>query len=328
MEAAEKRPKTVRAYRDRVEKFVEYLGRHGIELAGVDTEKVNHYMEYLLIKRRQAAGTRSQVFYAIKKFFDFLMERGAVEENPVKGARRIKVERRISGCLTNDEVSLLIHAPGLKTEIGMRDTAILTFMTAVGPRASAVCGLRLGDIRAEEITVPPRCSRCGQTDYSGRSTLPARKKHVAIVTIREKGGKRWDVPMHDKAYFYLSQYIAHRERAKNSDIVFPAYSRHAGIRQLNRHGLYRLVRKHAARAGIKGRVTPHSLRRAAITWLLDCGVDSMVVRNLVGHSYLTTTEMYRAVTHRSFTLAGVATEKSLLEAIETPMDGLLDGIRK
>ncbi len=327
LEAQECREKTIQAYRGRVEKWLEYLARHKVGYLEVDKERINYYMHFLLVKQKAAAGTRAQAFYSIKQFYTYLITRGQIEINPVDGAVIPKKEQKLKGSLTNDEIALMINAPGVNTELGLRDTAILTMMASIGARASAICGLRTGDIKAEQVRLPGRCTHCNQVDRSGRANLKGKKKMVVIVNLKEKGGQKWGVPLHDKAAFYLNQYILTRKLARDSDIVFPAY-RCKELRPINRHGLHTLVKKYAARVGIKESVTPHSFRRAAITWLLDCGVDEIVVQRLVGHADLSTTEKYRAVTHRAFHWAGIAAEKSLLEAIETPMDGVIESISR
>lgn len=323
MEAQEASSRTVKSYREKARKLLVYLRRHKVELAAVDSSAVDLYMQYLLINKKQARNTRAQTRYALKRFFAYLVERGEASANPVDKSKPIKKEKRVAGSLTNEEITLMIHAPGVDTELGLRDTAIIAMLASVGARATALCNLRMGDIRIEEVRIPPRCTHCGQVDYSGGSKLRGRKKKIPIVKLREKGGKEWDVPLNDKAAFYLNQYLVQRVHGRDSDVIFPRYRRQP-IAPITRHGLRELIRKYAARAGVKGSVSPHSFRRAVITWLMDCGVDEMVVKNFVGHAWLSTTEIYRAVTHRSFAWAGVAEEKSLLEAIETPMDGLMD----
>lgn len=326
LEHNEKMPKTIRNYESKVVKFLEYLKRHGIDLFNLSNEKVDLYLQYLLLKKKQAASSRSLALTGIKLFYDYLESRGLVDKNPTMGVKGPKREKRRMGSLTNDEVQLMIYAPGLDTELGMRDTALMCVLTAVGSRVSALTKLRTGDIRVETVTIPPRCYHCGQVDYSGASRMRAQKKQMAILTIKEKGGKEWPIPLNEKAAYYLNQYLIHREHAKDSDILFPQY-RSKVVKAISRHGILQVVKKHAQRAGIKSNVTPHSFRRAAITWLLDCGVDQMVVKNFFGHAALTTTEMYRNVTHRSFVFAGAAAERNLLEAIETPMDKVIGRVR-
>lgn len=323
LELGEKGHRTVRAYEERAKAFIAYQDAHGADFMGVDPEGISLYMQYLLIRKGLKAGTRSQIFYALMSFYNYLVSKGLMRRNPVAEAPRVKPERRMKDCLTNDEVTKMIYAPGLKTEIGMRDTAILTLLTALGNRATALCNLTIKDIRVEEVVIPPRCSHCGQIDYSGTSSLRGRKAQMMIVRLHEKGGKEFSVPIHDKAAFYLNKYLVLRAYAKDSDIVFPRYQRKV-VEPINRHGLYAIIRKYARAAGVKGKVSPHSFRHAAATWLLDCGVNELTVKNLLGHSSLTTTERYRHVSHRAFIFSGAAREKNLLEAIDTPMDGLLE----
>lgn len=327
LEKRERGVKTIKAYLDKVERFSKYLDTHSLGFKDLTAEKVDQYMYFLLAKEKLSAGTRSQTFYALKQFFSYMVKRGELAVNPFDGATRVRKEKRVKGCLTNDEITKMIHAPDLKAEIGIRDTAILAMLTALGTRATALCGLRVGDIKVEEVTIPPKCRHCGQVDYAGQSRLKGSKKPIVIIRVREKGKKEWDIPISDKAAFYLQHYLINRKHNKDSDIVFLCYRRKEP-KAINRHGLYDLVRKYAKLAGVNGRVTPHAFRRAAVTWLLDTGVDPIVVKNFFGHESLETTELYRNTTHRSFMWAGVAGEKSLLEAIETPMDALVERLRR
>jgi len=319
----EKSPFTVRSYLEKVVPFCQWLDARAVDILEVDPQEAGYFFQYLLLKKKHAANTRNLAYTAIRQFYNYLVAQQLMAANPLDDVTAPKKEYRKMGALTNDEVQLLIHAPGMDTERGLRDTAMIALLTAVGSRVSALTRLRLGDIRAEEVTLPPRCGYCNQVDYSGASRMRPKKKTMAILTLREKGNKQWDIPLNDKGAFYLNQYLVQREFGSDSDIVFPALKRRP-VRPISRAGILSVIKRYAREAKIKGSVSPHSFRRAAITWLLDCGVDEMVVKNYFGHAALSTTERYRNVTHRSFMFAGVAAEKNLLEAIETPMDKIIE----
>ena len=119
-----------------------------------------------------------------------------------------------------------MYAPGLKTEKGKRDTAIMAVLMSAGNRTSALVNLKVSDIRGERVRIPPKCHHCGQTDYTGRSRLKGREEEMVLIDLKEKGGKSWSVPLHRKAAFYLNQYLVQREHGKNSDIVFPSLGSH------------------------------------------------------------------------------------------------------
>lgn len=147
LEHNERMPKTIRNYESKVVKFLEYLERHGIDPFNLSNEKVDLYLQYLLIKKKQAASSRSLALTGIKLFYDYLESRGLVDKSPTVGVKGPKREKRKMGCLTNDEIQLMIYAPGLDTELGMRDTALICVLVAVGSRVSALTKLRSGDIR-------------------------------------------------------------------------------------------------------------------------------------------------------------------------------------
>ena len=327
LEREELFPRSVKSYRAKVVQFFRYLEERGQGLTDIDGEAANVYFHWLLIKKLQSSNSRYASYIGLKRFYAYLVDREEVKVNPILSVRPPKKERRPKGSLTVDDAQRMMYAPGLKTEKGKRDTAIMAVLMAAGNRTSSLVNLRVGDLRSERVRIPPKCHHCGQTDYSGRSRLRGREEDMAFIDLKEKGGKSWSVPLHKKAAFYLNQYLVHREHGKNSDIVFPSLRGKRDpddVKPISRHGIYALIKKYAREAGIKVDVSTHSFRHLVITWQLDCGVDEMLVKNFVGHSKLTTTEGYRGITHRAFTQAGMADEKNILEAIETPMDDILN----
>ncbi|MEE8574945.1 MAG: tyrosine-type recombinase/integrase [Thermodesulfobacteriota bacterium] len=316
-------PISIETYNIKLRKYAAWLEAQQIQILEVTAKDLDIYFQYLLIKDRLASSTRASYYTAIKIFYDYLEGNAYIEENPTAGVKPPRKERTYPGCLTNDEITLMLHAPDRKTDIGRRDMALLALLTATGVRVSALCNLRLEDIKLEEISIPARCPRCEQVDYTGRSRLPAKKQQIHIITLKEKGKKSWTIPVSEKAILYLNLYLNEREHGKDSPIVFVS-SQTSQVRPLTRQAIWALVRKYARRAGITARVTPHSFRYAVITWLLDCGVDSMTVRDFVGHNFQATTELYKNRTHRALIYAGAHAERNLLAAIETPLDAVLN----
>jgi len=327
LEREELSPRTVKSYRDKVEQFARYLKDRDKGLLSVDGEGANVYFHFLLIKKLQTANTRYSSYNALKRFYTFLVSRGEISSNPIDDVKAPKKERRPKGSLTVDDAQRMMYAPGLKTEKGKRDTAIIGLLMAVGNRTSSLINLKVRDIRSERMRIPPKCHHCGQTDYSGQSRLRGKEKQMVFVKLYEKGGKTWDVPLNEKAAFYLNQYLVHRAHGKNSDVVFPSFRGKRDpddVKPITRHGIYALIKRYAQEVGIKENVSPHSFRHLVVTWWLDCGVDPILTKNFVGHSTLSTTEVYRGITHRSFVQSGMAEEKNILDAIETPMDDIIN----
>ena len=328
LERDELSSKSVKSYRTKVVQFSRYLEGRSKGLTAVDGEEASVYFYWLKIKKLHTSNTRYSSWIGLKRFYDYLVERGEVATNPILSVKPPKKERRPKGSLTIDDAERMMYAAGLKTEKGKRDTAIMAVLMSAGNRTSSLVELRIDDIRGERVKIPPRCHHCGQTDYSGQSRLRGREEDMVLIDLKEKGGKSWSVPLHKKAAFYLNQYLIQREHGKNSDVVFPSLRGKKdpdNVKPITRHGIYALIKQYAREAGIKGNVSPHSYRHLVVTWLLDCGVDEMVTKNLVGHAKLATTEAYRGVSHRAFMFAGIAHEKSILEAIDTPMDKIMEG---
>ena len=330
LEMAEKSEKTVRNYQDKAEQWLKYCQERKMDPLTISQEDFEVYLHWRLVKRRQRGTTRYAHYIGVKLFYEHLLRKGLVESNPIAGVSPPKKERRSKGCLTNDDIEMMIAAPGMDAEKGMRDTALLCILAAVGNRVSSLTTLTTDNLKTDRIPVPPKCLHCGQVDFAGHSTLRKKTEQVLIITLKEKGKKEWSVPLHDKATFCLLQYLANREHGHESKIVFPSFHGRRDpvhVKAITRQGILSVVKEYAKVAGIRESVSPHSFRGAAITWALDCGIDPQTVQNFYGHSSLSTTSEYRGVTHRSFMWSGIAKQMNLLEAVNTPVDDLMERVK-
>lgn len=330
LERAEKSSKTVRNYQDKAEQWLKYCEARKMAPLQINQEDFEVYLHWRLVKKKQKGSTRYAHYIGVKLFYEYLLGRGLVEINPIAGVSPPKKEKRIKGCLTNDDIEMIIAAPGMDTEKGMRDTALLCILAAVGNRVSSLTTLTTDDLKTDSVDIPPKCSHCGQVDFAGHSSLRRKREQVLIITLKEKGKKEWSIPLHDKATFCLLQYLANREHGRDAKIVFPSFRDKRdplAVKSIKRGGILKVVKEAAASAGIREAVSPHSFRSAAITWSLDCGIDPQTVQNFYGHSSLATTSGYRGVTHRSFMWSGIAKQMNLLEAVNTPVDELMGRLK-
>lgn len=322
LERQQRLASTVRSYPAKVELFLAWLATQGKTVPQADADVVFAFLEHLTLGRKQAANTRRTYMFALRSYFDFLVEKQVVPENYAKTIAMPKRAYTPPGNLSEEEIAKLMHAAfENKTEKGMRDLAIISVMAGTGCRVSALSNLRLSDFRTTEITVPERCQYCQQSILSGRFAGRGKKVKATMVRLKEKGAKTWDVLLPEKASFYLSQYLTNRKDGFGSEIVFPTkYGKK--LLPINRTTVVSMLRKYAAKAGVTAPVNPHMFRHAAITWWLDYGVDPETVQRMVGHAALAQTLEYRHRSMRSYVFSGISGEKNLLENMPTPMDVL------
>ena len=269
-------PYTVRNYASDLQALFSFLREKGVTSPlEVDKQGLRQYLSYLYDKHIvKSSVARKQS--AIRSFYRFLKREGVVKESPIpltrKGGRlsafSIKLERRLPSFLTVEETVWLLNTPDLTTLQGQRDRAIMELIYASGLRISEMEKLNLE-----------------QVNFSTRE-----------VRVWGKGRKERVVLMGEPAAGYLSSYIGHARRRllgdKQENAVF-----------INRYGerltarmVQKMLHKRAQEAGIKKEVHPHTLRHTFATHMLDGGADLRVVQELLGHSQLSSTQIYTHVT--------------------------------
>lgn len=328
MERQQSRPKTIKSYSNKVRIFVAWLDKKLVGVPEVDPDRVFEFHQYLMHERKNKASTRSSYLGALRNYFDFLVDQGLFKKNPAKEVVKPKIHKTPPNSLSEEEIEkLMVAAFEKKTEKGLRDLAMIAILTATGSRVTAVTDMKLTDFRPTEIIMPENCQHCGQPILTGRLAGRGKKKKVTMVSLHEKGGKEWDIILHDKAAFYLSQYLNSREIGANTNIVFPVLKGDA-VKPISRQGVLYVIKRLAKKAGITRKISPHCFRHAAITWLLDIGVDPEVVQRWFGHRALAQTMEYRNKSIRSFVWSGVGTERNLFEHVKTPLDALFNKVSK
>lgn len=322
------RPKTIKSYKMKISLFVLWLESKGVEVPEVDPDHIWKFHEHLLIDREQKASTRTSYLNALRNYFEFLIDKGIFQKNPAKEVTRPKIHPSPPRSLNEEEITRLMTAAfANKTEKGMRDLAIMSILTGTGCRVSALTALRIMDFWTKDEMLPQTCQTCGQYLLSGRFAGRGKKVKVTMVHLQEKSGKEWNILLPEKATFYLSQYLNNRKVGMQTDIVFPV-RRGGEIRTISRHGVLYMLKRYAKKAGIAKALGPHAFRHAAITWWLDYGVDPETVQRWVGHAALQQTLAYRNQSSRAYIHSGIATDRNLLERVQTPMDIVFKKVRQ
>ena len=255
---------TLKAYGNDLKKFSAWAGGQGKTLTAARREDILRYLSHRLAQGRKARST-ARCLSCLRALYRYLLRENLVPNDPTLRIESPRLGRPLPDALTEQEVERLLAAPDLATPLGMRDRAMLEVLYACGLRVSELTGLRLGAINLRQ----------------------------GVVRVMGKGSKERLTPMGEEAIAWLTQYLAgaRNELLQNNlalDVVFP--SRRG--RPMTRQTFWYRVREHARTAGIRKKLSPHTLRHAFATHLLNHGADLRVVQLLLGHADLSTTQIY------------------------------------
>ena len=211
-----------------------------------------------------APASISRAVSATRGFFKFLMLDGHIKSHPAEDLDTPQRFSYLPKFLTEDEINRLLAAPDIATEEGIRDRAILEIMYATGLRVSELVALKQADVDLL----------------------------AGLVVCHGKGNKERRVPLGKSAIHWLQQYSA--VKAGYGKQTSPNVFLHRG-RPFTRQLAWSMIKRHAENAGIKD-VSPHTLRHSFATHLLQHGADSRSVQALLGHSDISTTQIYTHIT--------------------------------
>lgn len=253
---------TVSSYSSDLIKYFSYLEKKKLNPVSVTREDIGKYLGQL--KTKFAERTIARNLSAVKMFYKFLINEGIVTDNPARLLEPIKLPGRLPGILSKEEVDNLLSMPDIDTTLGQRDSAMLELLYATGLRVSELVGLHLNSINLEP----------------------------GYVRTVGKGSKERIVPMGDKARdslkLYLMQGRTELIKGKNVPYLF-LNSRGSSI---SRQGFWKIIKKYGIIAGITKKITPHRLRHSFATHLLEGGADLRSVQVMLGHSDISTTQIY------------------------------------
>ena len=267
-------PNTLSAYRNDLYQLVEFLESTG---PGFDDDggwsRVNEGIlsAYVLHLHEQgyADTTRARKVASARSLFGFLLEEGNIDADPTENLSPPRVGRSLPGTLSVEDVEgLLAEASGGDSPEATRDEAMLELMYAAGMRVSELVSLNMGDISLEG----------------------------GYVRCFGKGSKERMIPVHPQAVESLRVYLERgRTELANKKSGEAVFLNKRGQR-LTRQGFWLLLKGHAERAGINGKITPHTLRHSFATHLLRGGAPLRHVQELLGHASITTTQVYTHLT--------------------------------
>jgi integrase/recombinase XerD len=258
---------TLAAYRRDLSLYDEWLAEQTAE--SLLTAGSSQIQSYLGLKLRQGASPRSSARFlsAARSFYRWALREGHIVEDPTLRIESPKQGRPLPKSLSETDVERLLGAPDLELALEFRDRTMLEMLYACGLRVSELVGLQVEQVGLNQ----------------------------GIVRVLGKGGKERLVPMGEEALDWLIQYMRGPRiellKGQSSNVLFPSNR----SREMTRQTFWYRIKLYGERAGIQSHLSPHTLRHAFATHLLNHGADLRVVQMLLGHSDLSTTQIYTHV---------------------------------
>ncbi len=261
---------TVRAYKNDIDQFLDYLRRAKFQFELVDHTFLRRYLSWLKT-RGYASKSIARKIATLRTFYRFLEREGHIQSNPAILLSTPKLEKKLPRFLKVTVMEELLRSPSRKTALGKRDRAILEVLYGSGVRVSEVTGLNLDDV-----------------DFFRKE-----------IKVMGKGSKQRIVPLNQNAVAALRLYMIEGRKellskcmkTKIKDAREALYLNKNGYR-LSAMGIRRMLSKYVKKVGLRQGVTPHMIRHTFATHLLEGGADLRTVQELLGHVDLSSTQVY------------------------------------
>lgn len=254
---------TIVSYRRDLNKFAAYLEEQGVsKVEEISEFDLNDYVRQL-DKQNFKAATISRNIASIKAFFHYLTNAGRIKEDISENLKAPKIEKKIPTVLTVEETEKLLMQPVANNPKGLRDRAMLELLYATGIRVTELISLRIGDVDLK----------------------------TSLLDCRDNDRDR-KIPFGGKAREALVDYLSEgREKLLNgekSDILFT----NCNGNPMSRQGFWKLLKAYGKKAGIEKDITPHTIRHSFAAHLIENGADIKSVQEMLGHSDISTTQVY------------------------------------
>ena len=257
---------TIQAYRRDMAKFAAFADKRGLGTAEVRRE---HVVDFLgtLYRRNLDSRSVARHLVTIRHFFRFSLTEGVIDDDPAANIESPKFRQSLPEFLSVDEVDRLLRQPDANDTVGIRDKAMIELMYSTGLRVSELCGLRVSDLQMD-----PGCLRC-----------------------IGKGNKERLVPVGHKALEAVQAYLREARKELSRGVASPYLFLNQKGHKLNRIAFWKILGEYGRKAGLRKALTPHMLRHSFATHLLDRGADLRSVQMMLGHSDISTTQIYTHV---------------------------------
>ena len=249
---------TVKAYEADISSFFRWLINKDLEYKNLQEEHINQYISFLFQKKMKSSSVNRKIS-SIKSFYIFLVKRNFIKNSPLNDVVTPKQEKYLPESMSEDEVDKLLNSPNVANKIENRDKAMIEMLYATGMRISELVNLKMTDVDMK---------RC-------------------VIKVFGKGSKERLVPFGETALDSLKAYLSERVQSSSKEIFLSNRGK-----KMTRVAFWQRVKIYLVRENLKNSISPHTLRHAFATHLLNRGADLRSVQLLLGHSDLSTTQIY------------------------------------
>ena len=254
---------TIVSYQRDLEKYRFFLNSSKIkEILNVSNDQILYFLEFLY--KTQSSSSVSRVLATLRTFYKYLVRDGKIQKNPFSSIKNPKMPKKILEVLNEQEVKKFLDSIPSSSYLELRDKAMFELLYACGMRVSEIVDLKLADIDFDE----------------------------GLIRFIGKGNKERITPIGDSAKDYLGKYIRtaryNLERERKSENIF--LNRNG--QKLTRQGFWKILKKYAGKANVSKNLYPHLFRHSYATHMLERGADLRIVQELLGHSSISTTQIY------------------------------------
>ena len=249
---------TVKAYEADILSFFQWLDNEDLKYKNLQEDHINQYISFLFQRKMRSSSVNRKIS-SIKSFYIFLLKRNFVKNSPLNDLVTPKQEKYLPESMSEAEVDKLLNSPDVTNKIENRDKAMIEMLYATGMRISELVNLKITDVDMK---------RC-------------------VVKVFGKGSKERLVPFGETALDSLKSYLNDREQSSSKEIFLSNRGK-----KMTRVAFWQRVKIYLIRENLKNSISPHTLRHAFATHLLNRGADLRSVQLLLGHSDLSTTQIY------------------------------------
>ena len=250
---------TVKAYEVDLLAFMSWITDHtNLDIKNIKEDSINKYISYLFKTKLKSSSVNRKIS-SIKSFYLFLIKKSIVATSPISEVISPKQEKYLPSSMSEDEVDKLLNSPDSIIKIEKRDKAMIEMLYATGMRISELVNLKITDVDMQ---------RC-------------------VVKVLGKGSKERLIPFGEEAYEALNNYLSDRDESSSKEIFLSNRKT-----KISRVAFWHRIKLYLVRENLKQTISPHTLRHAFATHLLNRGADLRSVQLLLGHSDLSTTQIY------------------------------------
>lgn len=257
---------TVQSYEIDLEQYLCYLDKEALNYRKIQYSDIRFFLMYLKDEEKEKSSSISRKLSSIRGFYNYLINKGIVENNPFTLVNGPKKEKKLPRYFEYNELEELFKVPDITTPIGQRDSLILEMLYATGVRVGELVSIKIGDIN----------------------------KYDKTIKILGKGNKERLVAYGEYASEILEKYLQDGRRElnkKNNDFLF---LNHLGG-QLTERGVRYILSEIIKKTSLNKNISPHMIRHSFATHLLNEGCDLLTVQQLLGHSSISATQVYTHV---------------------------------